>query len=60
MTADTLAHTTEDDVVLGALPLFHSFGKTCGLNAGVYKGSCLTLIRASIPRRRWRSSSAIR
>jgi long-chain acyl-CoA synthetase len=26
------------------LPLFHSFGQTCGLNAGVYKGSCLTLI----------------
>ena len=39
-----LAHTTEDDVVLGALPLFHSFGQTCGLNAGVYKGACLTLI----------------
>ncbi len=44
VTADTLAHTTEEDVVLGALPLFHSFGQTCGLNAGVYKGSCLTLI----------------
>ncbi len=44
VTADTLAKSTEEDVVLGALPLFHSFGQTCGLNAGVYKGSCLTLI----------------
>ena len=37
VTADTLAKATEDDVVLGALPLFHSFGQTCGLNAGVYE-----------------------
>ncbi len=44
VTADTLAKSTEEDVVLGALPLFHSFGQTCGLNAGVYKGCCLTLI----------------
>ncbi|MFS3128214.1 long-chain-fatty-acid--CoA ligase [Nocardioides sp. Bht2] len=32
------------DVVLGALPLFHSFGQTCGLNASVAAGACLTLI----------------
>ena len=44
VTVDTLGHTTEDDVVFGALPLFHSFGQTCALNAGVYKGACLTLI----------------
>jgi long-chain acyl-CoA synthetase len=44
VTADTLARSSEEDVVLGALPLFHSFGQTCGLNAGIYKGSCLTLI----------------
>jgi long-chain acyl-CoA synthetase len=34
----------EDAVVLGALPLFHSFGQTCALNAGVRAGACLTLI----------------
>jgi long-chain acyl-CoA synthetase len=33
-----------DDVVLGALPLFHSFGQTCGLNSAVASGACLTLI----------------
>jgi long-chain acyl-CoA synthetase len=34
----------ESDVVLGALPLFHSFGQTCGMNAAVRAGACLTLI----------------
>jgi long-chain acyl-CoA synthetase len=33
-----------DTVTLGALPLFHSFGQTCGLNATVRSGGCLTLI----------------
>ena len=33
-----------DDVVLGALPLFHAFGQTCGLNAAIAAGSCLTLL----------------
>jgi long-chain acyl-CoA synthetase len=31
-------------VVLGALPLFHSFGQTCGLNATIASGATLTLI----------------
>jgi acyl-CoA synthetase (AMP-forming)/AMP-acid ligase II len=29
---------------MGCLPLFHVFGLTCGLNAAVVAGSCLTLI----------------
>jgi long-chain acyl-CoA synthetase len=37
------------DVVLGALPLFHSFGQTCGLNCAVRAGACLTLIQRFDP-----------
>ena len=33
-----------DAVTLGALPLFHSFGQTCGLNATIAGGGTLTLI----------------
>jgi long-chain acyl-CoA synthetase len=39
-----MVHLTPDDVILGALPLFHAFGQTAGLNAAVAAGSCLTLI----------------
>jgi long-chain acyl-CoA synthetase len=42
--AETLADLSAQDVLLGALPLFHSFGQTCGLNASVYAGSCMTMI----------------
>jgi long-chain acyl-CoA synthetase len=31
-------------VILGALPLFHSFGQTAAMNGGVLAGSCLTLV----------------
>jgi long-chain acyl-CoA synthetase len=34
----------DDAVTLGALPLFHSFGQTCGLNATLFGGGTLTLI----------------
>jgi long-chain acyl-CoA synthetase len=34
----------ENVVVLGALPLFHSFGQTCGMNATIGGGGCLSLI----------------
>ena len=30
--------------MLGALPLFHSFGQTCGLNIAVASGACLALL----------------
>jgi long-chain acyl-CoA synthetase len=38
------------EVILGALPLFHSFGQTCGLNAAVRAGACLALIPRFDPR----------
>ncbi len=44
MSAETLVELTPEDVVMGCLPLFHCFGLTCGLNASVLAGSCLTLI----------------
>jgi long-chain acyl-CoA synthetase len=44
VTATTLLGLGPYDVVMGCLPLFHSFGQTCGLNAAVLSGACLTLI----------------
>src|SRR5215216_3887337 len=44
LAARTLAKATEEDVLLGALPLFHSFGQTCGLNASVSVGAFLSMI----------------
>ncbi|KXF51974.1 long-chain fatty acid--CoA ligase [Rhodococcus sp. SC4] len=42
--ARNLFHLQPGDVVMGALPLFHVFGLTCGLNAAVRVGATLTLI----------------
>ena len=42
--ASKLAEVSEEDVVLGALPLFHSFGQTCTLNATVRTGGCITML----------------
>ena len=46
--ADVSSRTTceiaEGDVVLGALPLFHSFGQTVGMNSSLKVGACLTLV----------------
>src|SRR5215211_1196537 len=39
-----LGEFTEDDVLLGALPLFHSFGQTCAMNASVGIGATVTLL----------------
>jgi long-chain acyl-CoA synthetase len=36
--------TSDDDVVLGALPLFHSFGQTCCMNACAVAGATMTFI----------------
>jgi long-chain acyl-CoA synthetase len=44
VSATSLFSLGPDDVVMGCLPLFHSFGQTCGLNAAVLSGACLTLI----------------
>jgi long-chain acyl-CoA synthetase len=46
--ADVASRTTcvieEGDVVLGALPLFHSFGQTVSMNASLRVGATLTLV----------------
>jgi long-chain acyl-CoA synthetase len=46
--ADIASRTTcvisEGDVVLGALPLFHSFGQTVSMNASLRVGATLTLV----------------
>jgi long-chain acyl-CoA synthetase len=39
-----LVRVSERDVILGALPLFHSFGQTCCMNNAVRAGGCLTMI----------------
>ena len=44
VTASTLLGLGPDDVVFGALPLFHSFGQTVALNCAVSVGACLTLL----------------
>jgi long-chain acyl-CoA synthetase len=41
---ETLIQITADDRLLGALPLFHSFGQTCTMNSAVYAGAMVSLI----------------
>jgi long-chain acyl-CoA synthetase len=41
---ETLIQLSEEDVILGALPLFHSFGQTAAMNAGLMAGACLSLL----------------
>jgi long-chain acyl-CoA synthetase len=40
----TTCEITAGDVVLGALPLFHSFGQTVSMNTSLMVGACLTLV----------------
>ncbi|MHA3704261.1 long-chain-fatty-acid--CoA ligase [Jatrophihabitans sp. YIM 134969] len=44
VSANDIVTITEDDVVMGCLPLFHVFGLTCGMNAAFSVGAVLTLI----------------
>jgi long-chain acyl-CoA synthetase len=41
---ETLIQITEDDRLLGALPLFHSFGQTCTMNSAIYARAMVSLI----------------
>jgi long-chain acyl-CoA synthetase len=43
-----------DDVIFGALPLFHAFGQTAALNVAMASGACLTLLP------RWDAEIALR
>jgi long-chain acyl-CoA synthetase len=49
--AQTLLQTTAQDVLLGALPLFHSFGQTAAMNTAISAGACLTLLPRFDPRK---------
>src|SRR5215207_2145017 len=42
--ARQLGEYTEEDVLLGALPLFHTFGQTCTMNCAVVSGACVTML----------------
>ncbi len=44
VSATSILSLGPDDVILGALPLFHAFGQTCALNTAVLTGATLTLI----------------
>ena len=39
-----LMTVSEQDVIFGGLPLFHSFGQTCCLNNAVHVGACVTML----------------
>ena len=47
--ATDLCQVGPEDVIFGGLPLFHSFGQTCGLNTAVSVGACLTLVARFAP-----------
>jgi len=49
--ARTMTTVGHGDVVLGALPLFHSFGQTAAMNASLRSGACLALLPRFDPER---------
>jgi long-chain acyl-CoA synthetase len=42
--SEKLGEMSKDDVLLGALPLFHSFGQTCTMNSAVSVGATVTML----------------
>jgi long-chain acyl-CoA synthetase len=44
LSATEVVQLVGDDVILGCLPLFHSFGQTCAMNAGFRAGATLVLM----------------
>ncbi len=51
VTSTTLMNLRPQDVILGALPLFHSFGQVVGMGCAVAAGACLTLLPRFEPAR---------
>ncbi|GMV93628.1 MAG: long-chain-fatty-acid--CoA ligase [Candidatus Hydrogenedentota bacterium] len=43
-TKEKIIRSGGEDVILAVLPLFHSFGQTCILNAGLMAGSTITMV----------------
>jgi long-chain acyl-CoA synthetase len=44
VTGEELMRLQPDDVLIAALPLFHSFGQTCSMNASFSMGDTLTML----------------
>ena len=42
--SEKLGEMSADDVLLGALPLFHSFGQTCTMNSAISVGATVTML----------------
>jgi long-chain acyl-CoA synthetase len=51
VTSTTLLNMRPDDVVLGSLPLFHSFGQVVGMGCAIATGACLSLLTRFDPGR---------
>jgi long-chain acyl-CoA synthetase len=51
ITSSTLLYLQPEDVIFGALPLFHSFGQVVGMGCAIAAGACITLITRFEPAR---------